>query len=113
MILKSEAEAKPDVLCWITAAIDSADTETIVSELAAVITLRERSDIAMYKEIVDTTFSDERAGIECELRHFVARAGEKKTQAIISAFLKHGAQTDRELTDMNGLFRDTAGELAS
>jgi enoyl-CoA hydratase/carnithine racemase len=102
-----------EALSWITAAVDSADAETIVGELAAVITLRDMSDIAMYKEIVDTTLGDERAGIECELRHFVARAGGKKTQAIISAFMKHGAQTDRELADMNGLFRDTAGEFAS
>jgi hypothetical protein len=66
----------------------------------------------MYKEIIAASIQDEDAGTELELRHFLERAKEEKTQAIIAAFLKHGGQTEREATDFQGLFADTAAELA-
>ncbi len=40
------------------------------------------------------------------------RAKEEKTQAIITAFLKSGGQTEREATDFQGVFADTAAELS-
>jgi enoyl-CoA hydratase/carnithine racemase len=69
-------------------------------------------DIVMYKEIITASVKDEDVGTEVELRHFLERAKEKKTQAIITAFLKHGGQTEREANDFQGLFADTAAELA-
>ena len=66
----------------------------------------------MYKEIIAASIQDEDAGTELELRHFLERAKEEKTQAIIAAFLKHGGQTEREANDFQGVFTDTAAELA-
>ncbi len=66
----------------------------------------------MYKEIIAVSVRDEQAGVDLELRHFLERAREDKTQAIIAAFLKHGGQTEREATDFEGVFADTAAELA-
>ncbi len=65
-----------------------------------------------FPEITAVSIMDEQAGAELELRHFLERAREKKTQAIIAAFLKHGGQTEREATDFEGVFADTASELA-
>ena len=69
-------------------------------------------DIVMYKEIIAASIKDEDAGTEVELRHFLERGKEDKTQAIIAAFLKSGGQTEREATDFEGVFADTAAELA-
>lgn len=68
-------------------------------------------DIVMYKDIVSVSIRDEEAGAQLELRYFLERASEEKTQAIIKAFLKHGGQTNREATDFAGVFADTAAEL--
>ena len=68
--------------------------------------------IVMYKEIIAASIGNEDAGIELELRHFLERAKEEKTQAIIAAFLKSGGQTEREAIDFQGVFDDTAAELA-
>jgi enoyl-CoA hydratase/carnithine racemase len=70
-------------------------------------------DITMYKDIVSVSIRDEEAGAQLELRYFLERASEDKTQAIIKAFLKSGGQTDREATDFEGVFADTAAELSS
>lgn len=83
--------------------------------LENITTLGERlelRDFAMYKEIVNESIRDEKAGSEVELRHFLERASELKTQAIIAAFLKHGGQTEREANDFEAVFADTAMELA-
>jgi hypothetical protein len=69
-------------------------------------------DIVMYKEIIAASIKDEDARTEVELRHFLERGKEDKTQAIIAAFLKSGGQTEREATDFEGVFADTAAELA-
>lgn len=69
-------------------------------------------DIVMYKEIIAASITDEDAGTKLELRHFLERAKEERTQAIIAAFLKSGGQTEREATDFQGVFADTAAELA-
>jgi enoyl-CoA hydratase/carnithine racemase len=80
--------------------------------LEAVVRLDLR-DIIMYKDIVSVSIRDEEAGAQLELRYFIERAGEVKTQAIIEAFLKHGGQTNREATDFEGVFADTAAELGA
>ena len=69
-------------------------------------------DIVMYKKIIAASIKDEETGTELELRYFLERGKENKTQAIIAAFLKHGGQTEREATDFEGVFADTAAELA-
>lgn len=61
---------------------------------------------------LSVSIKDENAGAELELRFFLERAKEEKTQAIIEAFLKHGGQTEREANDIQGIFVDTAAELA-
>ena len=70
-------------------------------------------DIEMYKEIIAASIIDESAGVELELRHFLERAKEEKTQTIIKAFLKSGGQTEREATDFLGIFSDTAAALTN
>jgi enoyl-CoA hydratase/carnithine racemase len=96
----------------ITQFIPKAEADVFLNQLTLMIGNLEVRDIVMYKEIIATSIKDEDAGTEVELRHFLERAKEDKTQAIIAAFLKHGGQTEREANDFQGLFADTAAELA-
>jgi enoyl-CoA hydratase/carnithine racemase len=101
-----------ETLNIITQFVPKAEADTFLDQILLVAKNLEVRDIVMYKEIIATSIKDEDAGAELELRHFLERAKEKKTEAIIAAFLKHGGQTDREATDFQGLFADTAAELA-
>ena len=65
----------------------------------------------MYKETIAASIKDEDVGTEVELHYFLDRAKEKKTQAIIAAFLKHGGQTEREANDFQGVFADAMAEF--
>lgn len=103
-----EAEARN----VITKFVPKAQMEEFIDALLGAVTNLELRDIVMYKEITAVSVRDEQAGAELELRHFLERARENKTQAIIAAFLKHGGQTEREATDFEGVFADTAAELA-
>lgn len=96
----------------ITKFVPKAEMETFLEGVLGAVRNLELRDIVMYKEIVAVSVRDEAAGAELELRHFLERAREDKTQAIIAAFLKHGGQTEREATDFEGVFADTAAELA-
>lgn len=101
-----------EALNIITQFIPKAEMETFLGQLLPIIAGWEVRDIVMYKEIVATSIKDEEAGAELELRHFLERAKEQKTGAIIAAFLKHGGQTEREAKDIQGIFVDTAAELS-
>lgn len=96
----------------ITRFVPKSEIEDFVKTIAGTISRLEVRDIAMYKEITRAAVRDEVAGTELELRHFLARAKEEKTQTIIRSFLKHGGQTDREATDFGGIFADVAAELS-
>ena len=96
----------------ITKFVPKAEIDGFINGLIGAVGNLELRDIVMYKEITAVSVRDEQAGAELELRHFLERAREKKTQAIIAAFLKHGGQTEREATDFAGVFADTAAELA-
>jgi len=96
----------------ITKFVPKAEMKTFLEGVLGAVRNLELRDIVMYKEIVAVSLRDEAAGAELELRHFLERAREDKTQAIIAAFLKHGGQTEREATDFEGVFADTAAELA-
>jgi enoyl-CoA hydratase/carnithine racemase len=97
----------------ITKYVQKADIDEYLADLLAVVSRLELRDIKMYKDIVSVSVRDEEAGAQLELRYFIERASEAKTQAIIEAFLKHGGQTNREATDFEGVFADTAAELGS
>jgi enoyl-CoA hydratase/carnithine racemase len=101
-----------EALNLITQFIPKAEADAFLAQILLVTRKLEISDIVMYKDIIAASIKDEAAGTELELRHFLERAKEGKTQAIIAAFLKHGGQTEREATDFQGLFTDTAAELA-
>jgi enoyl-CoA hydratase/carnithine racemase len=101
-----------EALGIITQFVPNAEAEAFLEQVLSVIGNLEVRDIVMYKEIIAASIADEDAGTELELRHFLERAKEEKTQAIIAAFLKHGGQTEREATDFQGVFADTAAELA-
>lgn len=101
-----------ETLNIITQFIPKAEAEAVLHQILSVTRRMELRDIAMYKDIVNTSIRDEDAGTSLELRYFLARAGEEKTQAIIAAFLKSGGQTEREAEDFEGVFADTAAELA-
>ncbi|WP_065187798.1 enoyl-CoA hydratase/isomerase family protein [Shewanella woodyi] len=96
----------------ITKFIPKAELDTFLNMTLGVISGLEVRDIMMYKEIIDTSIKDERAGAEIELRYFLERAKEQKTASIIAAFLKYGGQTEREAKDMPGIFADTTTELS-
>ncbi|MGI9352584.1 MAG: enoyl-CoA hydratase/isomerase family protein [Rhizobiaceae bacterium] len=96
----------------ITKFVPKAEMDAFLSGILGTIRNLELRDIVMYKEIIAVSERDEAAGAELELRHFLERAGEEKTQMIIRAFLKHGGQTEREATDFAGVFADTAAELS-
>lgn len=95
----------------ITQFVPKADLQPFLSQLLSIVVGWEVRDIVMYKEIIAASIIDEDAGAELELRYFLDRAKEQKTQTIITAFLKHGGQTEREAEDIQGIFIDTAKEL--
>lgn len=101
-----------EALNIITQYVPKAEMEGFLAQVLGVISQLEIRDIVMYKEIIAASIIDEAAGAELELRYFLERAKEHKTQAIIGAFLKHGGQTEREAKDIQGIFVDTAAELA-
>lgn len=96
----------------ITQFVSKDEIDTYLEQLLAIIVGWEVRDIVMYKEIIVASIKDEDVGTELELRYFLERAKEEKTQTIIAAFLKHGGQTDREANDIQGIFVDTAKELS-
>lgn len=95
----------------ITQYIPKNEIDGFLEQLLSIVGSWEVRDIVMYKEIIAASIIDEGAGTELELRYFLERAKEEKTQTIISAFLKHGGQTEREAKDIQGIFVDTAEEL--
>lgn len=101
-----------EALNIITQFVPKAEANTFLDQILLVTGKLEVRDIVMYKEIIAASINDEDDGTEVELRHFLERAKEEKTQAIITAFLKHGGQTEREANDFQGVFADTAAELA-
>jgi enoyl-CoA hydratase/carnithine racemase len=101
-----------EALNIITQFVPKAEADAFLEQILLVTGKLEVRDIVMYKEIIAASIKDEDAGTELELRYFLERAKEGKTQAIITAFLKHGGQTEREATDFQGVFADTAAELA-
>lgn len=101
-----------ETLNIITQYVPKAEMDNFIAQTLGIISQLEVRDIVMYKEIIETSIKDENAGAELELRHFLERAKEDKTQTIIEAFLKHGGQTEREAKDIQGIFIDTAAELA-
>lgn len=96
----------------ITQFIPKAELDAFLTQLLSIIVAWEVRDIVMYKEIIAASIKDEDVGAELELRYFLERAKEEKTQTIIAAFLKHGGQSEREANDMQGIFIDTAAELS-
>ncbi|WP_068546411.1 enoyl-CoA hydratase/isomerase family protein [Thalassotalea crassostreae] len=96
----------------ITQYVAKNDMERFLEQLLSTVTAWEVRDIVMYKEIIAASIVDENVGAELELRYFLDRAKEEKTQMIIAAFLKHGGQTEREANDIQGIFVDTANELS-
>ncbi|CCK74947.1 hypothetical protein OLEAN_C07710 [Oleispira antarctica RB-8] len=102
-----------EALNIITQYVRKADLDNVLEPLLAIVANLEVRDIVMYKEIVATSIKDEDAGAELELRYFLERAKEDKTQTIITTYLKHGGQTVREAEDIQGIFADTAQELGS
>ena len=101
-----------EALNIITQFVAKSELENFLGQLLTIVSGWEVRDIVMYKEIIAASIKDEDAGTELELRYFLERAKEEKTQAIIAAFLKHGGQTEREAKDIQGIFVDTAAELA-
>ena len=101
-----------EALNIITQFVPKAELDTFLEQTLSILASWEVRDIMMYKEIIATSIKDEKAGAELELRFFLERAKENKTQTIISTFLKHGGQTEREAKDLQGIFTDTAAELA-
>jgi enoyl-CoA hydratase/carnithine racemase len=96
----------------ITQFVPKAEIGKFVDAVAGTISRLEVRDIVMCKEIVSAAVKDEGAGAELELRRFLVRAKEEKTQTIMRSFLKHGGQTEREGTDFQGIFADVIAELS-
>jgi enoyl-CoA hydratase/carnithine racemase len=96
----------------ITQFVPNAEIGNFVDTIAGTISQLEVRDIAMCQEIVGAAVKDEGAGAELELRRFLVRAKEEKTQTMIRSFLKHGGQTERE-EDFQGIFADVIAELSS
>jgi enoyl-CoA hydratase/carnithine racemase len=101
-----------ETLNIITQFVCKAELDAFVGQLLRVIENLELCDIVMYKEIIAASLESEDAGTQLEFSHFLERAREEKTQRIFAAFLRNGGQTEREATDFQGLFADTAAELA-
>lgn len=89
-----------ETLNIITQFVPKCDLDEFLAPLLALVSHWELRDIAM------------NAGAELELRYFLDRAKEQKTQTIIKAFLKHDGQTEREAHNIQGIFQDTAAELS-
>ncbi|MEJ1378688.1 MAG: enoyl-CoA hydratase/isomerase family protein [Candidatus Sedimenticola sp. (ex Thyasira tokunagai)] len=100
-----------ETLNIITQYVPKEEMNDFLSQLASIVGNWEIRDIVMYKEIIAASIKDEDVGSETELRYFLERAKEEKTQTIITTFLKHGGQTEREADDIQGIFVDTAAEL--
>lgn len=96
----------------ITQFVPKVDLEDFLEGILGILSSWEIRDILMYKEIVSASIKDEKAGAELELRYFLERAKENKTQKIIETFLKNGGQTEREAEDLQGIFEDTGKDLA-
>lgn len=101
-----------EALNIVTQFVPKIELDTFLEQLLSLVSAWEVRDIVMYKEIISASIKDEEAGAELELRYFLERAKEEKTQTIIAAFLKHGGQTEREARDIQGIFIDTAAELS-
>ncbi|MCL1060210.1 enoyl-CoA hydratase/isomerase family protein [Shewanella gelidimarina] len=101
-----------EALNIITQFVPKAELNAFLEQLLAIVSAWEVRDIVMQKEIIAASIKDEDVGSELELRYFLERAKEEKTQTIIAAFLKHGGQTEREAKDIQGIFVDTATELS-
>ena len=114
VLLTGEDISAPDAeaLKIITKYVPKAELDEYLEGILNTMRARDLRDVAMYKDIVDASIRDEAAGASIELRYFLERATEEKTQTIIKAFLKSGGQTEREATDFTGVFADTAAELA-
>lgn len=95
----------------ITQYVAKNELPAFLTQLLSLVSAWELRDIVMYKDIIAASIKDEAVGTELELRYFLERAKEQKTQTIIAAFLKHGGQTEREAKDIQGIFVDTAAEL--
>lgn len=96
-----------EALNIITQFVPKAEMNEFLDQILSIAGNWEVRDIVMYKEIVATSIQDEEAGAELELRYFLERAKEEKTQAVIAEFLKHGSQTEREGNNFQGGFVDT------
>jgi enoyl-CoA hydratase/carnithine racemase len=101
-----------EALNIITKFVPRSEIEDFLKTVTGTISRLELRDIVMYKKIIRAAVRDEGAGADLELRHFLTRAKEEKTQAIIRSFLNHGGQTDREATDFPGIFADVSAELS-
>ncbi|PKG81843.1 enoyl-CoA hydratase/isomerase family protein [Colwellia sp. 75C3] len=101
-----------EALNIITQFVPKVELDAYIEQLLSLVSAWEVRDIVMYKEIIAASIKDEDVGSELELRYFLERAKEEKTQRIIAAFLKHGGQTEREAKDIQGIFVDTAVELS-
>jgi len=101
-----------EALNIITQFVPKVELNAFIEQLLSLVSVWEVRDIVMYKEIIAASIKDEDVGSELELRYFLERAKEDKTQKIIAVFLKHGGQTDREAKDIQGIFVDTAEELS-
>lgn len=113
LLLGTDFTAKQaEALNIITQFVPKTEVDAFLEQVLLVTRNLEVRDIVMYKEIIAASIKDEEAGTELELRYFLERAKENKTQAIIAAFLKHGGQTELEATNFEGVFADTAAELA-
>ena len=95
----------------ITKYVPKAEIDAYINKITSIVSTIELENIVMYKDIIDTSIKDESAGAGVELRYFLERARQDKTQAIITAFLNNGGQGEREANDMSGIFADTAAEL--
>jgi len=101
-----------ETLNILTQFVPKEQLNAFLEQLLSLVSSWEVRDIVMYKEIIAASIKDEEVGTELELRYFLERAKEEKTQTIIAAFLKHGGQTEREAKDLEGIFVDTAAELS-
>ena len=102
---------RAEALNIITQFVPKAEIDAFLTQLLTIVQAWEVRDIVMYKEIIAASIKDEQVGTERELRYFLERAREQKTQSIIAAFLSHGGQTEREAFDIQGIFVDMASEL--
>ncbi len=103
---------KAEELNIITQFVSQSEMDTFLDQFILIVNNFELRDIVMYKEIISASINDEDAGAELELRYFLERAKEEKTKTIIAAFLNSGGQTEREATDFEGVFADTAAKLS-